>query len=232
MKIKELSPEDRPREKMLEKGAGSLSTAELIAILLRTGTGKSNAVDTARKLLNMAGGNLTGLYSLSVEKMCGITGIGQGKAITVAAAIELGRRFGAETSRIEKISVTSPDMIYRMMLPKMKGLGHEECWVVYLNRANYITGCEQASRGGLDATTVDIKIIVRKALEKLASGIILIHNHPSGNPMPGTADINMTGRLKKALETFDISLTDHIIVCDDRYYSFADERATVTGTGK
>ena len=103
---------------------------------------------------------------------------------------------------------------------------------MYLNRANYITGCEQASRGGLDATTVDIKIIVRKALEKLASGIILIHNHPSGNPMPGTADINMTGRLKKALETFDISLTDHIIVCDDRYYSFADERATVTGTGK
>ena len=188
MKIKELSPEDRPREKMLEKGAGSLSTAELIAILLRTGTGKSNAVETARKLLNMAGGNLTGLYSLSVEKMCGITGIGQGKAITVAAAIELGRRFGAETSRIEKISVTSPDMIYRMMLPKMKGLGHEECWVVYLNRANYITGCEQASRGGLDATTVDIKIIVRKALEKLASGIILIHNHPSGNPMPGTAE--------------------------------------------
>ena len=227
MKIKELCPDERPREKMMSKGAESLSNAELIAILLRTGTGGQNVVETARMLLSLAGGSLMTLSGMSADRMCAIGGIGRSKAVTVAAALELGKRCGTEDSTIEKVSVTGPDMIYRRILPRMKGLRHEECWIMYLNRANYVIGIEKASSGGLEATVVDVKMIVRAALEKLASGVVMIHNHPSGNPNPGTADIKMTERLKKALEMFEISLVDHIVVCDDMYYSFADEQVSL-----
>lgn len=223
MKMKDMCLDDRPREKMIRNGAASLSNAELIAILLRTGTGRNNAVETARLLLKMAEGKLRNLFSMSLDRICTIDGIGMSKAVAIAAAMELGRRSAEEDSSIEKVSVTSPAIAYRKMLPHMKGLHHEECWILYLNRANYVIGTEKASSGGLDSTTVDVKLIAKKAIEKLASGIILLHNHPSGNPRPGSADINLTQKLKKALDFFDISLVDHIVVCDDRYYSFADE---------
>ena len=232
MKMKELCQDDRPREKMLSKGKDSLSNAELLAILLRTGTGGQNAVETARSLLQLAGGSLSELSGLSVERMCGIAGIGSGKAATIAAALELGRRAGAEKSGIRKVSVTDAGMVWRMMRTQMKEMRHEECWVIYLNRANYVMARERFSIGGLESTVVDVKMIVRTALEKLASGIILVHNHPSGNPLPGSADIRVTERLKKALDTFDISLVDHVIVCDDRYYREEKRREERTGPGK
>lgn len=227
MKIKELGEDDRPREKMAAKGVRALSNAELIAVLVRTGYGGSNAVDIARNLLKSADDSLSGLSVMSSRQMCATCGIGPDKAASVMAAFELGRRREAEESRVEKISITDPAMIYRNMVHHMKGLSHEECWVIYLNRANYIIGKEQVSRGGTSATVMDVKIIIRSALEKLASGIILVHNHPSGNPMPGTSDIRQTGILKKAAATFDISLVDHIIIADDRFYSFANEQVEV-----
>lgn len=223
MKMKDMCMDDRPREKMIMNGAASLSNAELLAILLRTGTGRYNAVDTARLLLQSAGGKLRDLSAMSIDKICAVEGIGRTKAVTIAAALEIGRRSCSDDSSIEKLSITSPQMAYRKMLPQMKGLLHEECWILYLNRANYVIAKEKVSSGGLDSTTVDVKMIARRALEKLASGAILLHNHPSGNPTPGNADISLTQKLRKALEFFDISLIDHIVVCDDRYYSFADE---------
>jgi DNA repair protein RadC len=227
MKIKELGMDDRPREKMAEKGLGALSNAELIATMVRTGSRKDNAVDISRMLLRSAGDSLVTLSGMSVKQMCRTAGIGPGKAASVVAAFELGRRCAVESSTIDKVSITDPAMIYRHMLHLMKGLAHEECWVIYLNRANYILGKERLSSGGTSSTVIDVKMIIKNALEMLASGIILVHNHPSGNPQPGACDIKQTGILKKAAETFDISLLDHIIIADDRFYSFAEERVEV-----
>lgn len=227
MKIKELGMDDRPREKMAEKGLGALSNAELIATMVRTGSRKDNAVDISRMLLRSAGDSLITLSGMSVKQMCRTAGIGPGKAASVVAAFELGRRCAVESSTIDKVSITDPAMIYRHMLHLMKGLAHEECWVIYLNRANYILGKERLSSGGTSSTVIDVKMIIKNALEMLASGIILVHNHPSGNPQPGSCDIKQTGILKKAAETFDISLLDHIIIADDRFYSFAEERVEV-----
>lgn len=223
MKLKELCADERPREKMLLKGASSLSNAELLAILIRTGTGRKNVLDVSHELLSSAGGKLNGIMKMSVESLCDINGIGPGKAVTVAAAFELGKRCTQEPIVERKVSVTGPEDVFRMMLPQMRGLDHEECWGLFLNRANYVTGKECLSRGGMDSTIMDVKTIARKALEKRASSMILVHNHPSGSPMPGTADINATGALKKALDTCGITLTDHVIVAEDSYYSFADE---------
>ena len=229
MKIKELGQDDRPREKMLEKGAGALSNAELAAILIRTGSGKWNAVDIARMLLHSAGDSLLALSRMPVRQMCRISGIVPDKAAAVTAAFELGRRCFSEADTVEKVSITDPSMIYRTMVHRMRALRHEECWVIYLNRANYIIGKECVSTGGLDATVIDVRLVMKSALERLASGIILVHNHPSGNPQPGSSDIRQTGILRKAAETFGISLLDHIIIADDRFYSFANERVEVAG---
>jgi DNA repair protein RadC len=226
MKMKEMIAEDRPRERLLEKGAGALGTAELIAILLRIGNGRKNVLETARELISSAG-DLTGLSSMSVDKMIEIPGIGRNKAATISAAFELGRRFASEKTRTVRSSVTSPKQVYDELIPVMRGLDHEECWIIYLNRSNYIIGKERQTSGGLSATVIDTGTIVRKALEKKANGIILAHNHPSGNPYPGTSDIRETEKLKKAADTCGISLLDHIIISDNRYYSFADEQIRV-----
>ena len=225
MKMKDLAPEERPREKLASRGARALDNRELIAILLRTGTGKRNAVEIAGDLLAAAGNSLGGLAESSIEEMTGVTGIGTDKAVTVAAAMELGKRFVYEKDATRKVPVTEALQIYRLMLPLLKGLVHEECWVVFLNRANYILGQEMVSSGGMSSTVLDVKMILRRALEKKAHGIILVHNHPSGNPYPGSSDIRQTENLKKAAETFDISLVDHIVIAGNRYYSFADEEA-------
>lgn len=223
MKISEMRPEERPREKLVEKGAKTLDNSELIAIMLRTGTGKRNAVEIASELLASAGNSLSELAGFSMEKMREINGIGADKAVTVAAAMELGKRFIYEKNAEKHISITGARQIFDIMFPLMKGLAHEECWVIFLNRANYIIGKELLSSGGMTATVIDVKMILRRALEKKAQGIILVHNHPSGNPAPGTNDVKQTMILKKAAETFDISLVDHIVIADRKYYSFADE---------
>lgn len=223
MKISEMREEERPREKLLSRGAKNLDDSELLAILLRTGTGKKNALEIASDLLDAAGNSLTGLAGFSTERMQEIRGIGADKAVTVAAAMELGKRFVYEKNDCRSMPVTGARQVFNLMFPLLKGLSHEECWIIFLNRANIVIGKELLSTGGMSATVLDIKIIIRKALEKKAHGIILIHNHPSGNPVPGSNDMKQTMNLKKAAETFDISLLDHIIIADDRYYSFADE---------
>ena len=224
MRLKELCLDDRPREKMVEKGPAALSNAELLAIMIRTGTGKMNVVEVARALLHSAEGRLNTIADMSLDKLCSISGIGPGKAVTIAAAFELGRRSAAELIIAERISVSSPKVVFRMMLPLLRGLDHEECWVIFLNRANYVLGKERMSVGGLESTVVDVKSILRRALEKKASGVILVHNHPSGSAMPGQADIRQTGLLRKALQTCEIQLLDHVIVAEDSWYSFADEQ--------
>jgi len=224
MKLKELCADDRPREKMLEKGPSSLSNAELLAIMIRTGTGKMNVVDVARTLLHTAEGRLNAIADMPVEKLCSISGIGRSKAVTIAAAFELGRRSAAEKIVQDRVPVTSPKDVFRMMLPFMRGLDHEECWAVFLNRANYVLGKDRMSVGGLDSTTMDVKAVLRRALDRKASGVILVHNHPSGSALPGQADIRQTALLKKALQTCEIQLVDHVVIAEDNWYSFADEQ--------
>ncbi len=208
---------------MMEKGASSLSNAELIAILLRTGTGKMNAIEVARELLRSADNRLGAIMTMPLEHLCKTDGIGLSKAVGITAAFELGRRCSMESAVERKESITNPMAAFHILEPKFRGLDHEECWGLFLNRANYVIGAEKFSSGGLDSTVIDPKVIVRKALERKATSIILAHNHPSGNPMPGTSDIRETGNLKKALDTCGIALTDHIIIAEGCYYSFADE---------
>lgn len=224
MRMKELCLDDRPREKMLDKGAVALSNAELLAILLRTGTGTMNVVEVARELLRTAEGRLNGVAAMTPEKLCAVKGIGLSKAVTVAAAFELGRRSALEEVVPNRTPVSSPRTVYHMMLPVLRGLDHEECWALYLNRANYLLGKERMSVGGMDSTVMDCKAILRRALERKASGVILVHNHPSGSAMPGKADITQTSLLKKALQSCDIQLTDHVVIAEDSWYSFADEQ--------
>lgn len=223
MKIKDLCIEERPREKMMERGAEALSNIELLAIMLRTGTEKKNVIDVARELLKSSDGKLNIIAGMSVESLCRTQGIGPSKAVTLAAAFELGRRCAAECITDSRTSISSPNIVFRMMLPMLRGLDHEECWVLFLNRANHLISKERISSGGIDSTILDCRTIARKAIEKSASGIILVHNHPSGSALPGTADIQATKQLDKALKTCEISLLDHVIIAEDSYYSFADE---------
>lgn len=223
MKIKDLCADERPREKMLGKGASALSNAELLAILLRTGTEGRNALEVAQILLSAAGGSLTAASRMSVSELCRIDGIGTGKAVTIGAALELGKRLCSEVPDVRKNIIHSPADVYRELSSVLRGLQHEECWILYLSRNNRVISREQLSVGGQSETIVEVKSVVRRALDLRASSLILVHNHPSGNPHPGNADIKLTLNLRKALDTFDISLLDHVIVSDGRYYSFADE---------
>ena len=228
MKLKELCKDEMPREKMLEKGADALSNAELLAILLRTGRDGKNVIDMARELLLSGNGTLAGLAEMSIEKLCTISGIGPGKAITVAAAFELGRRASLQSALDSAGALTSPHKVFDIMQPITKDLDHEECWVLFLNKTNRLICKERISSGGLDSTVIDLRVIVRKALDKKALAIILVHNHPSGTSLPSRADITQTQALQKALKTCDIALLDHVIIARDSYYSFADEELTKT----
>lgn len=222
MKIFEMGPEERPREKMLLRGAESLSNSELLAILLRTGGKDMNVVDLSRTVINAGGGTLVGLSSMSVEKMMQIPGIGRDKAATIIAAIELGRRFVTERSGVEKVSVRDASMVYNLMYPRLKGLSREECWALYLNRAGFVISKERICIGDLSSTIVDTKKISIDAMNRQAVGVILVHNHPSGDAKSGKEDEAATSALRKALNTLGIRLLDHVIIGDGCYYSFAD----------
>lgn len=200
-----------------------MSSAELLAILLRTGTGKMNVVEVARELLKSAGSSLHAVSTMSLERLCEISGIGPDKAATVSAAFELGRRSEAERVASDRMTISSPKDVFRLMLPDMRGLEHEEFWIVFLNRANHVIGKERMSVGGLESTTVDTKAVLRRALDRKASGVIMVHNHPSGSALPGRADITQTDLIRKALRVCDIQLLDHVVVADGGWYSFADE---------
>lgn len=223
MKLKELCADDRPREKMMMKGAAALSNAELLAILLRTGTGSRNVVELARELIHEAEGRLSDVAMMSVDRLCKINGIGPSKAVTVATAFELGRRLAEEAGLAVSSTLDSPAKVCRIMLPYMKGLEHEEFWVLYLNRANKLLAKERLSVGGQDSTVIDKRIVLRKAIEKKASGLILVHNHPSGSARPSPEDIRQTRDIGKVLSSCDLQLIDHVVIAGNGYYSFADE---------
>ena len=223
MKLKELCADERPREKMLDKGASSLSNAELLAIMLRTGTGRNNVLEVAQTLLRRVDGRLDDLAAMSVVVLCETTGVGPSKAVTLAAAFELGRRWFSEEGVAKRSKVSSPKDVFRMMYPLLKGLEYEECWAVYLNNANQCLGKDRLSTGGVDSTVLDSKILIRRACEKKATGVILVHNHPSGSAMPSVADINRTKSIRSALKACEMSLVDHVVIGSRNYYSFSDE---------
>ncbi len=224
MKINEIALGERPREKMMARGAQALGDGELLAILLRSGNSRASALELAQTLLSGADGKLTVLAGASVSSLSSHPGIGPSKAVTLLAAFELGRRLIAEDSSLTFSQITEPSAIYSLMIPRLKGLKHEECWVMYLDRAHHLLSSERLSSGGSGATVIDNRMIVRRALELHADVLVLVHNHPSGSPRPGKADIEMTARLKKAAGQFDIRLLDHVVVSDSCYFSFADER--------
>lgn len=216
--------DEMPRERMLARGAGSLSNVELLAILLRTGRGGQNVIDMARELLQSGDGTLAGIAEMSIDRLCAISGIGPSKAVTIAAAFELGRRASLKAALDSGGSLSSPQKVFEIMQPLMRDLDHEECWVLFLNKSNRMVAKEMVSHGGLDSTIIDNRSIIMKALDKKASALILVHNHPSGTALPSRADITQTQALSKALKTCDLSLMDHVIISRDSYYSFADER--------
>ena len=226
MRMKDFCADEMPREKLIEKGAGALSNTELLAILLRTGRGGMNVVDMARELLQSGDGTLNGLAEMSLERLKRVNGIGSSKAVAIAAAFELGRRTATEAARSTSEQISSAKDVFKIMQPVMKNLDHEECWVLYLNKANKFIAKEMISSGGLDSTIIDNRSIIRKAIDKKASGLILVHNHPSGSSMPSVADINQTQSLNKAVKTCDLSLVDHVVIAKGEYYSFADEVVT------
>lgn len=222
LSIKQWKEDERPREKLRAKGASNLSDAELLALILGSGTKNETAVDVARDLISSNGNSLRELSKLPVEKLIKRKGIGPSKAISIAAIFEIARRF-ASTEVKPLAQIQSSTYAAKIISPILRDLSHEECWVMYLNRANKLISNERLSIGGVCATVMDVKIIIKNALEKLASSIILIHNHPSGNPRPGENDRIQTRLLRDAAALFDISLLDHLIIAGDEYFSFADD---------
>ncbi len=222
LSIKEWTVEDRPREKVMYKGIMSLSDAELLAILIGSGNSGMSAVDLAREILGIAGNNLVKLGKMDIHDFKKLKGIGPARAVTIMAALELGRRRKSAEITEEKKIRTSND-VYTLFHPLLSDLSHEEFWILYLNRSNRIISRMKVSQGGISGTITDIRIIMKKGLELLASSVIICHNHPSGNREPSEADIKITGKIKDATAFFDISLLDHLIVTDNGYYSFADE---------
>jgi len=220
--IKEWAVEDRPREKLLYKGIQSLANSELIAILIGSGTKNHSAVELARRILDSAGNDLDRLGRFTVSDFMKIKGIGKAKAVAIVSALELGRRRKiCEAGADQKIS-SSRD-VFEIFYPHLADLVHEEFWILLLNRANKIIEKRKISQGGIAGTVTDIRLIMKFAIDTLASSIILCHNHPSGNNQPSDADIQITKKLHESSALMDIKLLDHIIIAGKNYFSFADE---------
>ncbi len=219
--IKDWALEDRPREKMIKRGIGSLSDAELLAILIKSGTKNENAVAIAQRILLSANSNLNELGKFTLTDFISTKGIGEAKGITIMAALELGRR-RKQSEALNRQKIESSNDIIEIFQPQLADLPHEEFWVLFLNRANKVIDQARITQGGVTGTIFDIKLIMKSAIEKLASSIIIAHNHPSGNPKPSEQDIKITQKLKEAAQIFEIALLDHIIVTDSECYSFAD----------
>lgn len=220
--IKNWALDDRPREKLLSKGAAALSNSELIAILLNSGSKNKSAVELAKEILKLGQDNLNELGKLSLKDFKQVKGIGEAKSIIIAAALELGRRRQA-TASLDKPVIKSSKDIAQYLQALLKDHAYEVFAVVFLNRANKINHFEIISRGGITGTIADPRIILKKALEEDATSIVLCHNHPSGNLHPSRADEELTRKIKEAASYFDIKVIDHIIVSEDGFYSFADE---------
>ena len=221
LSIKQWASEDRPREKLLSKGIASLSDAELLAILLSTGTKKMSAVDLAKYILSTVDNNLHILGKQTVNDFKKIDGIGEAKAITIISALELGRR--RKKVDIDRIKIGDSKSVFEIFQPILGDLPYEEFWVLYLSRSNSIIDKIKISLGGTAGTVIDVKIIIKHGIEKLASSMVLIHNHPSGNTTPSEGDKRITTKIANAGKLMDITTLDHIIIGDTKYFSFADE---------
>lgn len=222
--ITQLSVDDRPREKMMMHGVRALSNAELLAILIGSGNTEETAVELSQRILNTADNNLNRLGKYELKDLTTFKGIGEAKAISIIAAMELGRRRREEDTPQSPILNTSKK-VYDYMQQRLSDLPHEEFWALFLNRAGRLIDSIMVSRGGTASTTVDSKIILKAAIQHLASAIILCHNHPSGMAQPSREDEAVTRRVSQAARLVDINVLDHIIICDRNYYSFADNNS-------
>lgn len=220
--IKSWAEDDRPREKLLAKGKQALSDAELIAILIGSGSRAESAVELSKRILASIHNNLSALGKLSVTDLTKFKGIGEAKAISIITALELGRRRRLEEA-LELPKITSSKAIFEIMQPLIGELHNEEFWIVYLNNSNKVLHKSQLSSGGLTGTVVDVRLVFKKAVELNSTAIILCHNHPSGNTKPSDADIQLTKKMKLGGETLDVKVLDHLIITEKTYYSFADE---------
>lgn len=220
--IKDWAEEDRPREKLLAKGIMSLSDAELIAIIIGSGNAEESAVELSKRILQSAVNNLNILGKFTVSDLQKFKGIGEAKAISIVAALELGRR-RKKDDVAERMKIQSSNDVFEIFQPLLADIPHEEFWVLLLNRSNKIIDKFRVSQGGVSGTVIDVRLILKPAIEKLASSVILCHNHPSGNNKPSDNDVSITQKTKEAARFMDISVLDHIIVCEKNYYSFADE---------
>lgn len=219
--IKNWAEDDRPREKLLLKGKTALSDAELLAIIIGSGNSSESAVALSQRILGSIDNNLNKLGKLTVNELTKFKGIGQAKAISIITALELGRRRRLEEALIQP-KITSSKDVFNVMQPIISELPHEEFWVLYLNNSNKIIGKEQLSKGGVTGTLVDARLIFKRAIEVLATAVILCHNHPSGKLQPSTADKLLTKKIKTAGEALDIKVLDHLIITEIDYFSFAD----------
>lgn len=216
------SEDDKPREKLMLKGKSALSDAELIAILIGSGSRNESAVDLSKRILASVDNNLNSLGKLSVSQLMHFKGIGEAKAISIIAALELGRRRRAEEA-VKLIKITSSKMIFEIMQPIIGELPHEEFWILYLNNSNKVISKSQLSKGGITGTLVDVRLVFKTALEMGATALILCHNHPSGTLVPSDADKQITKKLKLAGDNLEIKVLDHLIVTENNYFSFVDE---------
>ncbi|MFR9166419.1 MAG: RadC family protein [Dysgonomonas sp.] len=223
LKITEWAEEDRPREKMQMKGVFALSDAELIAILIGSGNKSETAVELSQRILASVNNNLNALGKLSINDLTkNFNGIGDAKAITIVAALELGRRRKhAETEQKQKIFASKN--VYDIFHPILGDLSHEEAWILLLNKSNKVIKMQQVNKGGINSTLVDIRLVLKTAIENLASGIILCHNHPTNDATPSKNDDALTMKLKESASFMDITLLDHVIICDGKYYSYKDQ---------
>jgi len=220
--IKSWAEDDRPREKLITKGRSVLSDAELIAILIGSGNRNESAVELSKKILASVDNNLNKLGQLSLNNLMKFHGIGEAKAVSIISALELGRRRKSLTeNKVPKIE--SSQTAFEQLYPYLADLDHEQFYTILLNRANKVIDVIKVSQGGVSGTVADAKLIFRSAVEKLASGIILAHNHPSGNLKPSQADIALTRKIKEAGAMLDISVSDHIIIASNDYFSFSDQ---------
>ena len=215
------SEDDRPREKLMLKGKNALSDAELIAILIGSGSRNESAVDLSKRILTSVD-NLNALGKMSISQLTNFKGIGEAKAIAIIAALELGRRRRAEDA-VELIKITSSKLVFEIMQPIIGELPHEEFWVLFLNNSNKVISKSQLSKGGISGTIVDVRLVFKLALEIGATSLILCHNHPSGNLDPSEADKQITTKLKTGGESLDVKVLDHLIITETNYYSFVDE---------
>ncbi|MUU79547.1 RadC family protein [Winogradskyella endarachnes] len=220
--IKNWSQDDQPREKLRDKGKATLSDAELIAILIGSGNREESAVALCKRIFASVDNNLNALGKLSIAQLMEFKGIGEAKAITIAAALELGKRRRLEEA-LELDRITSSRSVFEVMQPIIGDLPHEEFWILYLNNSNKVIKKNQLSKGGITGTLVDVRLVLKNALEVGAIALILCHNHPSGTLKPSKADKDITHKLKHAAQSLDISVLDHLIVTEKAYFSFADE---------